>query len=139
MEKEFKFDLNCLSDEELLQSFINTASINSTALTTITALLMCRIFTTSQALQQENEKLKQEILRLRQKTPISVHTSKGRKQKEFFLGKILLTDEELIYQIDREYYTLSQLEKEVGAGKNQLRNRYKRAKKKKASDRPWRL
>lgn len=139
MEKEFKFDLNCLSDEELLQSFINTASINSTALTTITALLMCRIFATSQALQQENENLKQEILLLKQKKPVSVHTGKGRKPKEFYLGKNLLTDEELIYLIDREYYTFSQLEKEVGAGKNQLRNRYKRAKEKKAGDKPCRL
>ena len=38
--------------------------------------------------------------------------------------------EELLYQIDYQYFTIRELEKEVGAGKNQLRNRYNKAKKK---------
>ena len=41
-----------------------------------------------------------------------------------------MTDEELMYQIDYNYFTIRELEKEVGAGKNQLRNRYNKAKKK---------
>ena len=54
----------------------------------------------------------------------------GRKRQTFYLSGQELTDEELIYQIDNEYFTIRELEKEVGAGKNQLRNRYMKAKKK---------
>lgn len=36
----------------------------------------------------------------------------------------------LIYYIDYDFFTIRELEKEVGAGKNQLRNRYNKAKKK---------
>lgn len=54
----------------------------------------------------------------------------GRKRQTFYLSGQELTDEELIYQIDSEYFTIRELEKEVGAGKNQLRNRYIKAKEK---------
>lgn len=54
----------------------------------------------------------------------------GRKRQTFYLNGHELTDEELTYQIDSEYFTIRKLEKEVGAGKNQLRNRYMKAKKK---------
>ena len=54
----------------------------------------------------------------------------GRTKTRFYLNGIELTDEELQYQIDRQYFTIRELEKEVGAGKNQLRNRYNKAKKK---------
>ena len=57
----------------------------------------------------------------------------GRKRTTYCLhGKELtdeeLTDEELIYYIDYDYFTISELEREVGAPKNSLRNRYNRAK-----------
>ena len=39
-----------------------------------------------------------------------------------------MTDEDIIYYIDNELFTLYQLEKTVGAKKNQLRNRYNRTK-----------
>ena len=53
----------------------------------------------------------------------------GRPKTRFYLNGQELTDEELIYQIDYQYFTIRKLEKEVGAGKNQLRNRYNKAKK----------
>ena len=54
----------------------------------------------------------------------------GRPKTRFYLNGIELTDEELMYQIDYNYFTIRELEKEVGASKNQLRNRYNKAKKK---------
>ena len=55
----------------------------------------------------------------------------GRPRTQFYLNGIELTDEELMYQIDNQYFlTIGELEKAVGAGKNQLRNRYNKAKKK---------
>ena len=55
----------------------------------------------------------------------------GRPRTQFYLNGIELTDEELMYQIDNQYFlTISELEKAVGANKNQLRNRYNKAKKK---------
>ena len=41
-----------------------------------------------------------------------------------------LTDDYLLYLVDYDFFTIRELEKEVGAGKNQLRNRYNKAKKK---------
>ena len=54
----------------------------------------------------------------------------GRPKTRFYLNGTELTDEELMYQIDYNYFTIRELEKEVGAGKNQLRNRYNKAKRK---------
>lgn len=55
----------------------------------------------------------------------------GRKRQTFYLNGTELSDEELVYLIDYEYYdSISKLEKDVGAGKNQLRNCYNKAKKK---------
>lgn len=53
----------------------------------------------------------------------------GRKRQRFYFQGKELDDEYLIYLIDYDYITLSKLEKELGAGKNQLRNRYNKAKK----------
>ena len=55
----------------------------------------------------------------------------GRKRQTFYLNGTELTDEKLVYLIDYEYYdSIGKLEKDVGAGKNQLRNRYNKSKKK---------
>ena len=54
----------------------------------------------------------------------------GRPRRCFYLNGHELTDEELLYQIDYQHFTIRELEKEVSAGKNQLRNRYNKAKKK---------
>lgn len=53
----------------------------------------------------------------------------GRKKQIFYHNGKELTDEELVYLVDYEYYdSIRKLEREVGAGKNQLRNRYNKAK-----------
>lgn len=55
----------------------------------------------------------------------------GRPRREFWIDGQELTDEYLMQLIDDGYYdSISKLEKAVGAGKNQLRNRYNKAKKK---------
>lgn len=54
----------------------------------------------------------------------------GRKRKVFYVNGQELDDDELIYLIDYDFFTIRELEKEVGAHKNQLRTRYKRAKQK---------
>ena len=54
----------------------------------------------------------------------------GRPKKCFDVNGQELTDDYLIYLIDYNYFTIRELEKEVSAGKNQLRNRYNKAKKK---------
>ena len=53
----------------------------------------------------------------------------GRPKTRFYVNGQELTDEYLIYLIDYDYVTIRELEKDVGAGKNQLRNRYNKAKK----------
>ena len=56
---------------------------------------------------------------------------KARRPKtRFYVNGEELTDDKLIYFIDYDFFTIRELEKEVGAGKNQLRNRYNKAKKK---------
>ena len=52
----------------------------------------------------------------------------GRKRTTYYLHGKELTDDDLIYYIDYDYFTISELEREVGAPKNSLRNRYNRAK-----------
>lgn len=54
----------------------------------------------------------------------------GRKAEEFFVHGKKLDDEYLVYLIDHEYFKIRELEKKVGANKNQLRRRYERCKKK---------
>lgn len=48
----------------------------------------------------------------------------GRKRQTFYLDFRELTDEYLECLVDNDYMTISEIEKQVGAGKNQLRNRY---------------
>ena len=54
----------------------------------------------------------------------------GRPRRCFYLNGKELTDDMLLYYIDYDFFTIRELEKEVNAGKNQLRNRYNKAKKK---------
>lgn len=54
--------------------------------------------------------------------------SAGRKRKIFYLDGNELTDADIVYYIDNDYFTFTELERLVGAKKNQLRNRYKRIK-----------
>ena len=54
----------------------------------------------------------------------------GRPKVRFEVNGQELTDDYLLYLVDYDFFTIRELEKEVGAGKNQLRNRYNKAKKK---------
>ena len=54
----------------------------------------------------------------------------GRPRRCFYLNGNELTDDMLLYYIDYDFFTIRELEKEVNAGKNQLRNRYNKAKRK---------
>ena len=54
----------------------------------------------------------------------------GRTKQDFYVDGILLTDAEIAYYIEGDYFTITELERLVGAKKNQLRNRYKRYKEK---------
>ena len=55
----------------------------------------------------------------------------GRPRREFWIDGRELTDEYLMQLIDEGYFdSISKLEKYLGAGKNQLRNRYNKAKEK---------
>ena len=54
----------------------------------------------------------------------------GRAKTDFYVDGILLTDENIAYYVEGDYFTITELEQFVGAKKNQLRNRYKRYKEK---------
>ena len=54
----------------------------------------------------------------------------GRPKVRFEVNGQELTDDYLLYLVDYDFFTIRELEKEVCAGKNQLRNRYNKAKKK---------
>lgn len=78
-------------------------------------------------LRQTVSELTKRISYLEQKTL----QKPGRKRREFYVDGRELTDEYLMQLIDEGYYdSISKLEKSIGAGKNQLRNRYNKAKEK---------
>ena len=54
----------------------------------------------------------------------------GRKRVPIFLDGRELTDDDTLYYIDEDYYTIVELERVTKAPKNLIRNRYNRAKKK---------
>ena len=54
----------------------------------------------------------------------------GRKRVPIYLGGRELTDDDILYYIDEDYYTIVELERVTKAPKNLIRNRYNRAKKK---------
>lgn len=53
----------------------------------------------------------------------------GRKRQTFHFNGQELTDDDIVYYVDNEFMTIPELEKDIGANKNQIRNRYKRRKK----------
>lgn len=60
---------------------------------------------------------------------LSGQETRQRKRKIYYYCDVELTDKLLVEYIDTEAFTIYELEKEVGAKKNVLRGRYKRAKK----------
>ncbi len=53
-----------------------------------------------------------------------------RKRVPIYLDGRELTDDDILYYIDEDYYTIVELERVTKAPKNLIRNRYNRAKKK---------
>lgn len=54
----------------------------------------------------------------------------GRKRVPIYLDGRELTDDDILYYIDEDYYTIVELERVTKTPKNLIRNRYNRAKKK---------
>ena len=78
------------------------------------------------------QELNRRITRLEEKA----FTKRGRKRKTYLYEGEELTDEKLLYLIDFEFYdSIGKLEQYVGAKKNVLRNRYKKAKNKQKIER----
>ena len=83
---------------------------------------------------EKNQELIEKVITLEQeisnlKATLNPHKKKcGRKAKVFFVNGKTLDDEYLIYLIDNGFFKIRELEKEVGANKNQLRRRYERCK-----------
>lgn len=120
MENKPVFDIKNFPDEWLF-SILENNFAPTVPIATLSELVR-RLYSTIEEQQKEIEALK---------TPAPAVPQKqiGRKREKFYMGKALIDDEYLIYLIDNEFYTFKQLEQELGAGKNQLRNRYNRAKK----------
>lgn len=120
MENKPIFDIKDFPDEYLFaileNNFVPTAPV--VALSELVRRLYSII--------EEQQKI---IELLKVPAPTIPRMQRGRKRKNYYMGKEIMDDDYLIYLIDNEFYTFKQLEQELGAGKNQLRNRYNRAKK----------
>ena len=89
--------------------------------------LMRRALAKNQELVEKVNELQKEVSNLQ----IALNPPKkksGRKAEEFFVNGKTLDDNYLVFLIDNEYFKIRELEKEVGANKNQLRRRYERCK-----------
>lgn len=123
LDKSFREQVRQLSDktltERLTQNFTNDAMI----------YLLIEANRRKDTVIQE---LNRRITRLEEKTL----TKRGRKRQTYLYEGEELTDEKLVYLIDYEFYdSIGKLEKLVGAKKNVLRNRYKKAKNKQIIER----
>lgn len=114
------FDIKNFSNKELFAILENNVVPNA-PVQALTELIR-RLYSVIEEQQKEIELLKS--------APSTSSKKSGRKRKSFYMGKAKLDDDYLIYLIDNGLYTFKQLEKEMNASKNQLRNRYNRAKKK---------
>ena len=83
---------------------------------------------------EKNQELVEKIITLEQEVA-NLHATLnppkkkcGRKAEVFIVNGKTLDDDYLVFLIDNEYFKIRELEKEVGANKNQLRRRYERCK-----------
>lgn len=120
MENKSLFDIKDFSNEYLFaileNNFVPTAPV------AVLSELVRRLYSTIEEQQKIIESLKAPA-------PTVPQMQRGRKRQDYYMGKGVIDDNYLIYLIDSELYTFKQLEQELGAGKNQMRNRYNRAKK----------
>ena len=112
-----------MSDEELAKTLTNFRNYN---------ILIPALIESNYRKDKQIADLNRRISLLEEKTLKKV----GRKKKTFYLDGKELTDADIVYLIDYEFYdSIGKLEKAVGAGKNQLRNRYNKEKKKQKLER----
>lgn len=125
-------NMDKLNQSELFQIARNDNS--SPASVQCLTELLGRIF-------EENRELTARLEQLEQKDAVQKASSNpsqkkcGRKQQVFYVDGAVLDDEQLVYLIDNEFYKIRELERETGAGKNQLRRRYERYKEKRRKER----
>ena len=108
-------ELRKMTNSELLKLISNNENANSAEATE-------ELF--SRLLKRVHE-LEKEVVLLSGQT----NGRKGRKRKTYYYEDVELTDELLVEYIDKEIFTVYELEKKVGAKKNVLRNRFNQAKK----------
>lgn len=107
-----------MSDEELYQFIRKSRNFN---------LIIPALIESNERKDKKIADLKRRIEFLEEKSSKKA----GRKRQTFYLDFKELTDEYLEYLVDYDYMTISEIEKQVGAGKNQLRNRYNKRKRQK--------
>ena len=112
----FTTPLNEMTDEELSKLLASKTNYN---------ILIPALIESNLRKERTIEELTKRVAFLEDKTLKKA----GRPKKHFTVNGQELTDEYLMYLIDYDYFTIRELEKDVGAGKNQLRNRYNKAKK----------
>lgn len=118
-------NVDTFSQEKLFQ-IIKSDNSSSAAFQCLTEL-MRRTLVRNQELVEKVFTLEQEVADL--KATLNPPKKKcGRKAEEFFVNGKTLDDDYLVYLIDDGLYKIRELEKEVGANKNQLRRRYERCK-----------
>lgn len=112
--------------EQELQKCLNNGSVSTNAILSLIESHFEKDKAIT-ALTQTVAELTKRIAYLEKKTL----QKPGRKRQTFWVNGQELTDEYLMELIDQGYYDgIAQLEKDVGASKNQLRNRYNKAKEK---------
>ncbi|MCH5261959.1 MAG: hypothetical protein J1F42_03520 [Lachnospiraceae bacterium] len=120
-------NLDTFTQDKLLQ-IAKSDNSNSVAFQCLTELVH-RTLEKNQELGEKVITLEQEISNLQ--AMLNPPKKKcGRKAEEFFVNGKTLDDDYLMYLIDGGYYKIRELEKEVGANKNQLRRRIERYKEK---------
>ena len=118
-------NLGTFTKDKLLQ-IAKSDNSNSVAFQCLIEL-MRRALAKNQELVEKVNELQKEVSNLQ----IALNPPKkkcGRKAEVFIVNGKTLDDDYLVFLIDNEYFKIRELEKEVGANKNQLRRRYERCK-----------
>lgn len=121
--------INQMTDQELAEFLRNTRNRDNALLALREANF--RKDKVLNELTKANADLTKRLALLEEKTLKKA----GRKKQTFYFNFQELTDDYLIHLIDTMHMTICELEKDVNAGKNQLRNRYNKAKKKQQLER----
>lgn len=121
--------INQMTDQELAEFLRNTRNRDNALLALREANF--RKDKVLNELTKANADLTKRLALLEEKTLKKA----GRKRQTFYFNFQELTDDLLLHSIDTMHMTIRELEKDVNAGKNVLRNRYNKAKKKQQPER----